>query len=85
MTLVMNARVQRLLDQAYLLLPVERAELAQALIESIEGKREPEMAHAWEAELDRRQSDLDSGRVLAVPWEQAWRQMFSDEPPPDPA
>ena len=85
MTLIMNPRVQRLLDQAYLLLPVDRAELAQALIESIEGKRDPDTARAWEAEINRRELDIEEGRVLAVPWEEARRQMFGDEPPRDPA
>ena len=84
MKLVMDPQVQRLLDQAYLLLPVHRAALATALIESLESNRDPDVARAWEQEINRRQADLKEGRVLAVPWDEARRQMFEDEPPRDP-
>ncbi len=45
----------------------ERAELAAALIESLDG--DANYAEAWKAEIARRVAELESGDVEAVPAE----------------
>ena len=83
MKLVMDPEVQRILDQAHLLPPIHMAALAAAILESLEGTPDPDAAQAWEVELDRRQADLKEGRVRAVPWDEARKQMFGDTCPPE--
>jgi putative addiction module component (TIGR02574 family) len=76
----MDPEVQRILDQAHLLPPDHRAALAATILESLDGEPDPDAARAWEAELDRRQAGLKEGRVRAVPWEDARRQIFGSAP-----
>src|SRR4026207_1941276 len=38
-----------------------------------------EIEAAWALEIKRRIEDLDSGRVKAIPWDEAIRQIESDE------
>jgi putative addiction module component (TIGR02574 family) len=83
MKLVMDPEVQRILDQARLLPPIHRAALAASILESLDGEPEPDAERAWEAELDRRQAELKEGRVRAVPWDEARKQMFGDTCPPE--
>ena len=83
MKLVMDPDVQRILDQAHLLPPIHRAALAAAILESLDGEHDPDAARAWEVELDRRQAELKEGRVRAVPWDEARKQMFGDTCPPE--
>ena len=83
MKLVMDPEVQRILDQANLLPPILRAGLAAALLESLDGEPDPDAVRAWKVELDRRQTDLKEGRVRAVPWDEARKQMFGDACPPE--
>lgn len=83
MKLVMDPEVQRILDQANRLPPVHRAALAASILESLDGKPDPDAERAWEVELDRRQAELDDGRVRAVPWDEARKQMFGDRCPPE--
>ncbi len=47
----------------------DRATLAGLLIESLEEEPDPELERIWKAEVERRVTELDSGNVKAVPWE----------------
>lgn len=59
-----------LLERALELPAGDRLALATELLESVEGREDPEWTVAWAAELDRRARELDSGAVKAVPWHQ---------------
>jgi putative addiction module component (TIGR02574 family) len=54
----------------------DRATLAGLLIESLEGDPEAEVEAAWNAEIERRVADIDSGAVATVPWEEVRRRLL---------
>lgn len=64
----MRTKVKELLRQALSLDERDRAALAGALIESLSGEAEPGAEEGWEAVIERRVTELESGAVEAVPW-----------------
>jgi putative addiction module component (TIGR02574 family) len=48
----------------------ERARLAGLLLESIEAEPDPDVEHAWAAEIERRLAQIDAGEVELIPWEE---------------
>ena len=70
----MPQTVAELLDAALALPEFERAELAELIAATIPSP--PSSLHpAWAAELRRRASEIDSGLVQAIPWEEVQRQV----------
>ena len=69
----MNARIDQLFDEARLLAPEERSQLALALLDSVEGEttNEANVEQAWMAEAHHRLESLAQGGLRMVPWEQA--------------
>ena len=65
----MTEKTSKLLQTALTLSEEERADLACSLIDSLDATAEEGADQAWEREIERRISDLDSGRAKAVPWE----------------
>lgn len=63
-----QATTAELLQHALQLPEDDRLALATELLESVEGPENPEWAAAWAAELDRREREIDEGRVKPVPW-----------------
>ncbi len=63
-----QATPSEVLQHALQLPADDRLALATELLESVEGREDPEWATAWAAELDRRVRDMDEGRVQGVPW-----------------
>ena len=47
----------------------DRADLAGALIDSLDAEAEERVEEAWRAEIERRATELDSGAVQSIPWE----------------
>jgi putative addiction module component (TIGR02574 family) len=47
----------------------DRATLAGLLIESLDPETDEGVEESWQAEVQRRLSELDSGSVKTVPWE----------------
>ena len=62
----------RLLEQALLLAPRERAELVEALTASLDGS---DLGQAWEDEITRRLADVDSGSVKPVQGDQVFSRI----------
>jgi putative addiction module component (TIGR02574 family) len=60
----------RVLQEALALSADERAELAAALIASLDGPADPDAEAAWAAEIERRGAEIDAG-TPTIPWEQA--------------
>ena len=54
----------------------DRATLAGLLIESLEAEPEPDVEAAWSAEIERRVTDIDSGNVKTVPWDEVRRRLL---------
>jgi putative addiction module component (TIGR02574 family) len=69
----MSIEGQELLNTALRLPDKDRAELAASLIESLDQPFDSDAQAAWAEEIKRRISDLESGAVQAVPWEEARR------------
>lgn len=57
----MSMNLETLEAEALDLPPVERARLVEKLIASLDA--DPEVEEAWAAEVERRQSQIDSGEV----------------------
>jgi putative addiction module component (TIGR02574 family) len=51
------------------LAPADRSHLLERLIASLDA--DPEVEEAWEREADRREAELESGLITAVPGEEA--------------
>ncbi len=73
----MNAKAKALLEDALRLSDSERAEIAGALLESIEPETDADVEQAWREEVKARVAALDSGQVETVPWEQVRDHLFT--------
>jgi putative addiction module component (TIGR02574 family) len=75
-----SPNAKKLLEAALELPDDSRAELAAALIESLDepGDSVDEVESSWSAEIERRIRDVESGAVKPIPWEQARRIIFGD-------
>lgn len=63
----MTTQVKELTKQALALKPAERVELAETLMASVEGFATPEIAAAWDEEIERRIKNFEEGRTQGVP------------------
>ncbi len=64
----MKLGVEDVVRQALELDEQDRAELAARMLDSLE-QGDIEAENLWLAELERRSSDLESGAVQGIPWE----------------
>ena len=62
---MVDRNAQALADQLLSLPSTDRARLASLLLASLE-ERDVGAAAAWDAEVDRRAADLESGRVAGI-------------------
>lgn len=65
---------QEILEKALELDENARAEVAEALLESLE-VTDPAEEVAFVAELDRRAAEMETGAVKGVPWEELWAEL----------
>lgn len=73
----MRPRVEAVLHEALSLQELERAEIAGALLQSLEPMPEPDVELAWRREVAARVAALDAGEIRTIPWEQARDRMFA--------
>ena len=74
----MTKAAEALLRDALDLDERERAEMAAALLESLEpAVDEAEIEQAWQEEVARRVAALDSGQAELIPWEEVRKQLLS--------
>jgi len=66
----MTEKTSKLLQTALALSEEERAELASSLMDSLDKTVEQGAEDAWDREIARRITDLDSGKAKTVPWEE---------------
>jgi putative addiction module component (TIGR02574 family) len=76
----MTEQASSLLQKALTLSEEERADLACSLIDSLDPTVDEGAAGAWDQEIARRISDLDSGRAKTVPWEDVRCRLSSKLP-----
>ena len=72
----MNPEAGKLLEDALRLPPQVRAALAAQLIQSLDEEVDENAEAAWSAEIARRVEKLETGRIKAVPWSEARRQIL---------
>ena len=73
----MGDEATELLKKALTLPVAERAELAGSLIESLDEAGDESVIAAWDEEIGRRVTDLDSGEVKPLSLEEARRRLSS--------
>jgi putative addiction module component (TIGR02574 family) len=61
-------------QQALRLPPADRVRLAEKMLESVEDYVEPEIAEAWEKEIERRIKEIESGAAEGIPAEKVFAQ-----------
>jgi len=69
----MTQHASNLLAEALRLPENDRARLAADLIESLDAEADDDVDSAWSLEIQRRIEDIQSGRVMTVPWAEARR------------
>jgi putative addiction module component (TIGR02574 family) len=72
----MATDAQRIVEQA-LKMPVrDRAEIVQRLLESLDQQVDIDVESAWQSEIEGRVSELDSGRISCIPWEEVRERLM---------
>jgi len=66
----MSTLVDELSARAKALSAEDRARLAEELLESLQGDPDSDAEAAWDAEIDRRVAEIDSGAVRLIPAEE---------------
>lgn len=72
----MVEEVRKIVEQALKMPARERAEIAQRLLESLDSQIDINVESAWQSEVERRISELDSGRVSCIPWEEVRERLI---------
>lgn len=61
-----NSTLEKLRTEALNLSETDRAELAQQLVASLDGARDPGAEEAWDAEILRRLAEIDAGTAKLI-------------------
>lgn len=69
--------LERLRSEALTLSEAERAELAHALVTSLDGIPDPDAQDAWDGEIVRRIREVDAGSANLIDREEFRRRMRS--------
>lgn len=73
----MERNAEAVLRKALTLPESDRAEIAGALLESIEPGNDMDVEAAWRQEVAARVAALDAGEVETVPWEEIRDRLFA--------
>lgn len=73
----MERTAQAVLKEALTLPDTDRAELAGALLESLEPLPEADVEAAWRQEVASRVAALDAGEVQTIPWEDVRERLLA--------
>jgi putative addiction module component (TIGR02574 family) len=71
----MSNALSELKQKAAQLTEVERAELALALIESLDDAVDADVDETWRVEIERRIAEIDSGAVQLVPGDEVFARI----------
>ena len=72
----MKRDVTALLKEALALPLTQRADLAEALVASLEEHSAEDTETAWKTEVERRIAELDEGAVSTIPWTELRQRLF---------
>lgn len=73
----MTRATENLLRRALELSDAERAEIAGALLESLEPQADSGVEEAWRLEVERRVRAMDAGEAELIPWEEVREQLLA--------
>lgn len=73
----MTTKADAVLKQALDLSDGERAEIAAALLESLEPPADTDIESAWRQEIQKRIEQIDCGQVQTVPWSEVRDSRFA--------
>jgi putative addiction module component (TIGR02574 family) len=76
----MSRDAGEILKEALALPPEARAALADHLWDSLDAEVDANAEEAWRQEIKRRIADLDSGKVVAIPWSEARARLLAKLP-----
>ena len=71
----MSNMLAELKEKAAQLSEAERAELALALIESLDGPAETGVEEAWRVEIERRVAQVERGEVQRIPGDEVFERL----------
>jgi putative addiction module component (TIGR02574 family) len=73
----MTQAAEKFLSEALSLSVSERATVAEQLLKSLDSttREDSETELAWQKEIDKRFSELASGKVACIPWEEVRSRM----------
>lgn len=74
--LALSPAANKLLEEAIKLPDDARADLAAALIESLDDARDPDVESTWSDEIAGRLRDYEAGAVKPMPWYEARKMIF---------
>jgi len=72
----MARSARELFEEAMKLDLAERATLIRLLIDTLDAQSDEGAEDAWQAEVERRVAELDSGSVETVPWEELRARLY---------
>lgn len=75
----MVRNVETLLEAALRLSEAERGELAAKLLDSLEEDPDGDVDATWGEEIRLRIEEIESGKEVPIPWDQARKMIFGDE------
>jgi putative addiction module component (TIGR02574 family) len=70
---------EQVLSEALRLQPSDRADVAAALLASLDETEDQGARAAWDAEAARRATEIDTGKTSPIPADEFWRRL-RDEP-----
>jgi putative addiction module component (TIGR02574 family) len=71
----MSKTLSELKEKASQLSESERAELAQSLIESLDGPPDADVEEAWRVEVERRVGQIERGEVQLIPGDEVFARL----------
>jgi putative addiction module component (TIGR02574 family) len=71
----MTTKARKVFGDALKLSQKDRAKLAARLLDSLDTDKADEIEAAWAAEIEKRIEELESGKVKAIPWSVAWKEI----------
>lgn len=66
----MNQKIEAILSDALLMPEEDRAIIAERLIASLDREFEKDTEIEWQKELQKRVVEINSGKVICIPWEE---------------
>ena len=71
----MSTTFEDIKEKATQLSELERAELALALIESLDGPPDADVEEAWRIEVERRLGQIERGEVQLIPGDEVFERL----------